>query len=242
LQWACVNLAAELEGVEVEESAQFKKLITGEGIIVRPIYAKPFNMKPHCKVMALANNIPRFRFGTDAELRRIRMLGFNQKPKPEEVDNRLGENLCKEASGIWNVMLEHLQKLLTAREFPYGSPQNTALYTRFNIGNDPIGSFLATHCVIEVGATCPKIDLTSNFERYCQVHGLPVKIGARFFRTLYERHPTVSVKRLGSDGARVQAITGIRMLPDSPVELYGPVEQPGATIDIDVTPPPPPQS
>ena len=62
-----LNLGTELNGTEIEESSNFKKLVSGEGMLARQIYCEPGEMVTTCKLVFLTNNLPRFKYGTDAE-------------------------------------------------------------------------------------------------------------------------------------------------------------------------------
>ncbi|RYD74948.1 MAG: hypothetical protein EOP84_19065, partial [Verrucomicrobiaceae bacterium] len=75
-----LNLGSELTGNEIEESANFKKLVSGEYLSVRQIYGAPEEMQTTCKLLFLTNQPPWFKRGTDAETRRLRILPFTVKP------------------------------------------------------------------------------------------------------------------------------------------------------------------
>ena len=61
-------------------------------------------MRPVCKLMFLANSLPRFKHGTDAELRRARFLRFDVLPTEKDVT--LKSKLTSERDGIFLWMVE----------------------------------------------------------------------------------------------------------------------------------------
>lgn len=144
LKWAALNLGTELDSLPLDESSNFKMIVSGEPVEARPIYGKPFKMRSTCKLWFLSNNLPRFKNGTDAELRRVRFLKFDQVP--DEVDRTLKNKLSKEVSGILNWMLNGLIQLLNLGEMPYGGENVHEVQERFSVSNDPLGAFLKQHC------------------------------------------------------------------------------------------------
>ena len=75
-----LNLGSELAGTEIETSATFKKLVSGESVEAREIYGRPEEIRSTCKLLFLTNLLPRFRQGTNAEERRLRLLHFDKEP------------------------------------------------------------------------------------------------------------------------------------------------------------------
>ena len=103
LRFAAVNLGTELTTADIAESGNFKTLVSGEPIEARPIYGKPFIMQTGCKLWFLANSLPRFKHGTEAELRRTRFLRFDYQPPEKDVT--LKARLASELDGVFLFML-----------------------------------------------------------------------------------------------------------------------------------------
>jgi P4 family phage/plasmid primase-like protien len=210
LRHAAVNLGTELDAVELADSAAYKTIVSGEAIEARPIFGSPFTMKPSCKLMFLANSLPRFRHGTDAELRRSRFLRFDVLPVEKDVT--LKAKLLAEHDGIFLWMIEGLRELLTMSEMPVGGQASRAVLERFRISNDPCGSFVTLRCQFQADASTPKKDLKDAFAEFCERHELPVGCGDWFLKSLYERWPQLRDTRLTNDqGERYRAISGISL-------------------------------
>lgn len=216
LRFAAVNLGTELDVIAIDESANFKVLVSGEPVEARPIYGEPFTMQTTCKLWFLANGLPRFKNGTDAELRRTRFLRFDCPPPKKDVG--LKAKLAAERDGVFNFMLAGLRRLLTVPEIPLGGAESRAVHARFKISNDPLGSFVASHCAFDPEGVVSKERLKGEFDSYCETHGLPPEFAGWLCKRLYERWPNLREVHLRRDTARVRAVAGLRLLPTGPSE------------------------
>jgi len=209
LKFAAVNLGTELDAIAIDESANFKTLVSGEPVEARPIYGEPFTMQTGCKLWFLANGLPRFKNGTDAELRRARFIRFGQRPAVKDVT--LKSRLIAERDGVFNFMLEGLQRLLNSAEIPLGGAESQAVHSRFKISNDPLGAFVAQQCTIGPDLREPKTEIVSAFNGFCETHGLPAQFGDWFLKRLYERFPNLKEIRASCGGERVYCVSGIKL-------------------------------
>lgn len=220
LRYALVNLGTELQSLAIDESENFKKIISGEPFEARPIYSAPFTMTTHPKLWFLANNIPRFKNGTDAELRRARFVIFSVKPKVPDL--MLKAKLRGELPGIFNFMLEGLQMLLREKRIPLGGPNSRAVHERFRVSNDTIKAFIEECCVKAPDASASKEAIGSAYTTFCEQFSLPFKGDAHFFQKLYDRFPDIiDSKKRGEGGKRVPSVVGLGLkeLPAQPVAV-----------------------
>jgi P4 family phage/plasmid primase-like protien len=234
LRYACVNLGTELHSIAVDESANFKTIVSGEPLEARSIYCSPFTMHTHCKLWFLANDLPRFKNGTEAELRRTRFLRFEYKP--DKPDVLLKERVALEAPGVFNRMLRGLQRALTVDRIPLGGAHSQSVHNRFQVSNDPLGTFLTRFCILSPHHEAPKDNLFNAFSAYCDQYGLPHNLAEQFFRRLYERFPDVKETRrrdATSPTGRRHAITGIALIPEATSSLMSEVVGGG---DVATTP------
>lgn len=193
LQNALVNLGSELDTVEMDESANFKMIVSGEPVTARSIYGKPFEMTTTCKLWFLSNALPRFKSGTDAELRRARFLAFGKKP--EKIDRQLKEKIVLEKNGILRWMVEGLQAILQGISCPIGGPESERVLRAFELSNDPVGCFVRTACHLDPAEEVSKNDLMGAFEEFLNENQFSQKTKEFFFRQLYERFPQLEKKR-----------------------------------------------
>jgi P4 family phage/plasmid primase-like protien len=209
LRYAAVNLGTELDVIAIDESANFKTIVSGEPVEARPIYGEPFTMQTGCKLWFLANGLPRFKNGTEAELRRTRFIRFDRRPAVKDVT--LKTRLLAERDGVFNFMLAGLQRLLTLPEIPLGGAVSQAVHARFKVSNDPLGTFVAQHCEFNPEAREPKSEIKTAFSSFCETHGLPVEFGDWFFKRLYERFTNLKEIRASVCGERVRCVSGIKL-------------------------------
>jgi P4 family phage/plasmid primase-like protien len=196
LRRSMLNISTELDAVVLENSEDFKRLVSGEDVEAREIYGKPFKMRATTKFLFLCNQLPRFKFGTDAELRRLRFLRFNQKPKVK--DTELKTKIAAEKDGILRLLVDYLGLLLAKGAIPAGSADSESLQDRFAQTNDPIGRFVSRHCSLDPKLSVLKDHLAKRFAAYVAQLGLPPSVANNFFKSLYDRYPTLKSARLWS--------------------------------------------
>jgi P4 family phage/plasmid primase-like protien len=209
LHHVAVNLGTELDSVEIEDGGIFKTLCSGEAIQVRPIYGHPYEMVTSAKLMFLSNQLPRFRHGTDGELRRLRFLRFDRKP--EHRDSSLKEKLFAERDGILRWMINGCALALGTNTLPLGGDNSRAALARFGISNDPLGAFVQHRCVLEPDASELRQTLQTAFGEFCEEHGFPSEFVTHFSKQLSERFPQLADHRPRMAGTRPRAFAGIRL-------------------------------
>jgi len=213
LRLAAVNLGTELDAIEIEQSGNFKKIVSGEPIDAREIYASPFTMMTTAKLWFLANNLPRFKNGTDAGLRRMRFLAFDQKPENE--DKTLKGRVKEEAVGILLWMFDGARRLLRAGSIRYGSEKSKSTAKTFAIQNDPVRAFVEKRCILDPNNEVGKELLGNEFADFCNDSGLPgEKLKASFFQRLYAAYPSLKRKRSRQGTERFYKIVGIDLKTD----------------------------
>ncbi len=209
LKHVAVNLGTELDALEVGESGNFKALVSGEPIEVRPIYGKPFTMTTTAKLWFLSNNLPRFKHGTDAEQRRTRFLRFDRIPVVKDVD--LKEKLKVERDGVFSWCLEGLSRLLTLREMPLGGVESKQVHDRFAVSNDPLGAFMASRCRMDSKAQTPKEQFKAAVIEFYEAAAIPCENEAWIFRQLKDRFPQIIESKVTQGEARVRVLKGVAL-------------------------------
>lgn len=185
LRLAALNLGTEVDTVDLDESANFKQIVSGERVEARPIYGRPIAMRTPVKLLFLSNSIPRFKNGTGAELRRLRFLHFTVVPPVKDAS--LKDRIRAERDGIFRWMVEGLIELQALGSIPQGGPKSAAVAAKFAISNDPVGYFVKTRCQLSPAATVRKATMQGAFKAFLMDHGLPEQMEDWFFRRLYER-------------------------------------------------------
>ena len=217
LKHKMLNLGTELNGHEIEESANLKKLASGESMDVRQIFREPEDMRTTCKMLFLSNIQPRFRAGTNAESRRLRIVPFTVERAENDKDIHLGEKLSKEARGVLNWMLEGLSVILKTKLIPHGGDAAKLMMENFCKNNDPVGSFVGECCVFRKSESVVKRDLYNTFADWCEDVGLSSsKLENYFFKTLLQRYANLKARRITTKDGRRHILEGIGIKPEVP--------------------------
>ena len=207
LEFAMLNISTELNALELT-SDRFKQLVSGERVPVRAIYGSPYYVDPTCKYVGLTNHLPRFKDGTGAELRRFRFLKFAHLPANKDL--QLKKRVAEEGPGILNFLVGSVTELLEAPEMPSGGQDSAQARERFQIANDPVGSFVQTECVLARESYEPKDRILARFKTFLEHHGLSGNIAAILFKQLYERFNTAPI-RIRDGAKREQGVSGIEL-------------------------------
>lgn len=209
LAGAALNLSCELDAVEVT-SEFFKQLVSGEPIDVDRKYRDSISLRSTCKFMFSANHLPRFKTGTDAELRRLCFLRFaHQVQNPDET---LKDRIRAEADGVFLFMVDGLRALLASRKFPTGGVQSIQTREQFRLQNDPVNAFIERECRLGLNFKTQKDQLYQAYTKFCDDNSLYHAEGnSWFFRQLFTRYPNLKTKRASLDGHRFHEIEGIEL-------------------------------
>jgi putative DNA primase/helicase len=111
-----VNYASEINGKL--ESSIFKQLVSGEPVEARLPYGEPFKLKQYAKLIFNCNELPKEVEQTNAYFRRFLIIPFDVTIPPEKQDKNLHNKIIeKELSGVFNWVLEGLNRLLEQKGF-----------------------------------------------------------------------------------------------------------------------------
>ena len=88
-----VNLADDIDDSFLEKSGNFKSLVSGDTIAIRPIYSPPFVLKNTATMIFTCNETPKFKDKTGGLSRRIIVIPCENTLKEEEFDMTLKDHL-----------------------------------------------------------------------------------------------------------------------------------------------------
>jgi len=112
-----LNYASELNANQATTD-KTKQLISGEKIQARLPYGQPFDMTDYAKLMFNCNELPRNAEQTNAYFRRFLIIDFEQTIPEHEQDKELSKKIiATELSGVFNWVLEGLNRLLNQKKF-----------------------------------------------------------------------------------------------------------------------------
>ena len=115
-------------------------------------------------------------------------------------------------AGILNLLVRLVPELLKASEMPSGGRDGERAHDRFQISNDPVGTFVQRECLLDPKAYESKSRLEAHFKKYLDHHGLREAIAPILFKQLYERFNVEPVRRRDGQN-REQGLSGIVLKP-----------------------------
>jgi len=111
-----LNYASEINGNL--EASIFKQLVSGEPLEARLLYGQAFIMRDYAKLIFNCNELPKDVEHTKAYFRRFLIIPFDVTIPPEEQDKSLHSKIIeKELSGVFNWVLNGLNRLLAQKKF-----------------------------------------------------------------------------------------------------------------------------
>lgn len=161
-----VNYASEISSKV--DTAIFKQLISGEPVEARLPYGEPFTLKRYAKLIFNCNTLPEAKEHTHAYFRRLIIVPFETTIPEAEQDPDLSKKIIEsELSGIFNWVLEGLDRLLKQRNFTECEIVKKQV-DEYKIQSDPVSLFLNEKGYIKSGIEFEYLDsLYKDFITFC---------------------------------------------------------------------------
>lgn len=135
-----VNYASEINGKL--ETSLFKTMVSGEPVEACLKYGQPFTMDDYAKFIFNCNELPKDVEHTNAYFRRFLIIPFDVTIPEHEQDKNLHTKIIeKELSGVFNWVLEGLNRLLKQEEFSKCEAAQKAL-EQYKIESNSVQMFL----------------------------------------------------------------------------------------------------
>lgn len=111
LEGKLVNVGDDIDAGYMEKSMNFKTLASGNTIMVRPIYSKPYKLKNKATLIFTANEMPTFKDKSGGIARRIVVIPCENKVKKADpkIDEKLSTDNAK--SYLLNIALNAMQRI-----------------------------------------------------------------------------------------------------------------------------------
>lgn len=136
-----LNYSSELGGKGCNPDT-VKQLISNEPIMARSPYKDAFELRDYAKMMFNVNEFPKDVEQTRAYYRRFIFLPFDVTIPDKEQDKNLAKKIIeKELSGIFNWVLEGLNRILQNEQFTL-SPKAEAKKTEIKLESDSVSEFM----------------------------------------------------------------------------------------------------
>ena len=161
-----LNYASEINGKL--EASFFKNMVSGEPVEACLKYGQPFTMTDYAKFIFNCNELPKEVEHTSAYFRRWLIVPFNVEiPKAEQdtgLSNRIVQN---ELSGVFNWVLEGLNRLLEQKKFSDCDAAKAAI-EQYKLESNSVQMFLADYSYSTSADSYQKIvDLYREYKQYC---------------------------------------------------------------------------
>ncbi|MDD9150418.1 MULTISPECIES: phage/plasmid primase, P4 family [unclassified Sporolactobacillus] len=197
------------EGKKLSE-ALVKQLTGGEAITARFLRKEFFEYTPEFKIFFATNYKPIVRGSDDGIWRRIRLLPFEHKVTPDQVDKELPEKLMKELPGILHWAVEGCLKW---QRDGLGTPREVRQATAdYKEEMDLLHSFIADCCLVNSHSKVLASTLHKTYLRWAEENG-EFQMKQRAFNTKMEMR---GFQKRRSTGNKV-FFFGIGLSTDAPL-------------------------
>jgi putative DNA primase/helicase len=165
-----VNYASEINGSL--ETAIFKQLVSGEPVEARLPYGDPFTLTHYAKLIFNCNELPKDVEHTNAYFRRFMIVPFDITIPEEHQDKELSKRIInQELSGVFNWVLEGLNRLLVQRKFSNCEAARLQV-EQYKKQSDSVQMFLSDeNYQPSIQDNSPLKDLFSEYRIYCIDNG-----------------------------------------------------------------------
>lgn len=176
-----LNYSSEIGGSRTNADTM-KQLISGEPLSCRLPYGKPFNLESgYAKLMFNANTLPKDTEQTNAFFRRFLIIPFGETIPEAEQDKSLANKIItSELSGIFNWVLEGLDRLIANESFTESQAVRDAV-SAYRKESDSVQLFLEDEGYQKSNdSTIAQKELYALYRAYCIDNGYRV-VGNKTF-------------------------------------------------------------
>ena len=172
------NIGDDISAKYLEDSSVFKKVVTGESVLVAKKYGQPFELESYATQLFSANQLPPVNDKTDGFSRRIIIVPFGARfsKYDEEFDPYINSKLLTDESieYLLKIAIEGLKRLLYNGSFTK-SIKGEREKNEYIISNNPVLEWLGEEPKIENEAVN---DIYLQYQIWCTQNGYkPVKKG-----------------------------------------------------------------
>jgi putative DNA primase/helicase len=178
-----LNYTSEISGKL--ETDLFKQLASGEPVEACLKYGQPFTMHHYAKMIFNCNELPKDVEQSNAYFRRFMIIPFDVTIPENEQDKELHSKIIRsELSGVFNWVLEGLERLLAQRKF---SPCRAAEIARedYQRNSDSVRMFLEDgEYQKSPDSFEPLKEVYSAYRTFCMEDGMPAVKKSNFRKRL----------------------------------------------------------
>jgi len=165
-----VIICTEAPETTVADST-LKSIVSGDPMQVRPIYGRPFLVRPTAKIWWAMNNPPGVNDSSEGFWRKMRVVPFYRSFDYEERDLNLLNKLLAELPGIFNWALVGLKRLDERGFFTESKVIDEATYA-FRSESDLPATFINEACLCTPESEVANKDLYRAYRKWCRENGI----------------------------------------------------------------------
>lgn len=168
LEGKLVNVGDDIDAGYMEKSMNFKTLASGNTIMVRPIYSKPYKLKNKATLIFTANEMPTFKDKSGGIARRVVIIPCENTVKKADpkIDEKLSTDNAK--SYLLNIALNAMQRINENGGRLSQSDTVDEVTKEYFVESDSILGFINTDGISENLTTKAVYE---EYERYCDESG-----------------------------------------------------------------------
>lgn len=189
LERMLLNLGTETQGKPIGENAIVKAIVCGEAFDTDKIYQDSFRMKTNVKLVFATNYQLRYEQGSDAEIRRTRIIHFGKQFETTTRGLELEHVLTAEKDGIFSMLVRRLAKLLKKTRLCLGDKLSQLVYNQFKCSNNPVIEFEKACLKTSPGSRLLRQDMWICYKKFSLRHEYSPYSMQAFFRKLYQNFP-----------------------------------------------------
>jgi putative DNA primase/helicase len=205
------NIYSDLPDKALYRTGTFKMLTGRDLITAEKKFMNSFNFVNYAKLLFSCNKVPEAYDDTSAFFRRWIITVFPNQFIGSNCDPYILSKLTspEELSGLLNLVLDSLKKLLERGTFSY-SKTTEELKEDYIRKSSPIAAFIMDCIEVDVDAFIEKKALFKVFAAYCRGKSLPIVTETTFFKNLPQHVAVIDLRAAIGKKGRFSAFKGIR--------------------------------
>ena len=195
LEGKLVNIGDDIDASFLEKSMNFKTLASGNTIMIRPIYQRPYRLKNRATLIFTANDMPTFKDKTGGIARRLIIIPCDNEVT--KADFKMDEKLSTEnaRSYLLNLGLQGLQRIQANGGKLTDSHTIDDMIEDYMTETDSIRSYLKEFTVSE---ELPVAAVYEDYKKHCEQIGQKPFSQTKFTQRLKTKgYEIKQVKRMG---------------------------------------------
>lgn len=201
-----VNIDADVNKNAGDYEREFKIITSGESVSCNQKHIPTFEFIPKCKIILAANIFPKITDHSSAFYQRLILIPCDRRFSEEEKNRNLHKELKEELPGIFNWVVEGLQRLKKRGRFEQFDFMKDAVQ-ELEDENNPINSFFDEHIEIEIleNTYIEKAELFQKYKNWCEKNKQYNLSHIRFSNCLHKKYRKETPKdaRLSNNGSRI---------------------------------------